>query len=100
MTSRKWSCRRDQSAVRVAGKGRARRPDGGRIVLAWDGGELTNAGSDGGIAQHRRARGARRGFLEQFEPFRADSVFEGGKPGGIASRPRQTIDQVSADRVD
>src|SRR5262249_22723325 len=65
-----------------------------------DGGELTDASGNGGIPKTRRARHARRDFLEQFEPFRADSVFEGGEPGGIAARPRQATDQARADRVD
>src|ERR1700730_14012585 len=64
-------------------------PNGGRRL---DGGELTDAGGNGGISQHHRARDARGDFLEQFEPFRTDGVFEGGEPGGIAARPRQAID--------
>ena len=107
-----WSCRHDQSTVRIAGKGRDRGLDGGGIVQAdctqldterrrrLDGGELTDASGNGGIPQNRRARHARRDFLEQFEPFRADSVFEGGEPGGIAARPRQATNQARANRVD
>src|SRR5262249_12778678 len=100
------------SAVRNVRKGRDRRLDGAGIVQTdraqlnpqrrrrLDGGELTDAGGNGGIPQHHRARDARCDFLEQFEPFRGDRVFERGEPGGIAARPRQAIDQASADWVD
>jgi hypothetical protein len=52
-----------------------------------------------GIAQDRRSRHARCDLLEQFQPFRADAVFEIDKSSGIAARPRQTIDEAGADRI-
>src|SRR5436305_359412 len=60
MVSRKWTCRYDQSAVPIAGKGCDGRLDGGRLVQTHcaqldperrrrlDGGELTDAGGNGG----------------------------------------------------
>ena len=72
-------------------------PEGRRRL---DGGELADTGGNGGISQHHRAGDAGRDFLEQFEPFRANGIFEGGEPGCIAARPRQAIYQAIADRVD
>ena len=62
-------------------------------------GELRNAGGDGGIAQHRRTLQPGRDLLEQFQPFSAHAIFEQGKSGGVASRPRQACDEAGADGI-
>src|SRR5262249_34397997 len=111
MVSPEWSCRHDQSAVRITGKSRDRCLNS-TCVLQIDctqldperrrrlnGGELTDAGGIGWITQNRSARDWRRDLLKQFEPFCADSIFEGGEAGSVAARPRQAVDQASADRV-
>ena len=51
------------------------------------------------IPKDRRARHARRDLLEQFQPFPAHAVFEQGKTGGVAARPRQAVDEAGADRI-
>src|SRR5262249_31352193 len=38
-------------------------------------------------------------MLEQFDPFRTQTVFEQHKAGGVAARPRQTIDEAGADWI-
>jgi hypothetical protein len=49
-----------------------------------DCGKLANSGSNSRITQNRRSRHAWRDLLEQFEPFRADGIFD-GPPHGRAS---------------
>ena len=39
-------------------------------------------------------------LLEQFQPFCAHAVFELGKSGSVAARPRQARDPACADWVD
>jgi len=51
------------------------------------------------VVGSRNPRHAGRDLLEQFQPFRADAVFEQDEPGGIAAWPRQAIDEASADRI-
>jgi hypothetical protein len=51
------------------------------------------------IAQDRRALHARRNFLEQLEPFRADAEFERRKSGGVAARASQARDQAGTNRI-
>jgi hypothetical protein len=41
----------------------------------------------------------RRDLLEQLQPFPARALFELGKSGGVASRPRQACDEASADGI-
>jgi hypothetical protein len=53
----------------------------------------------GGVPKDGCARHARCDLLEQFQPFSTDGVFELDKSGGVAARPRQTIDEAGADRV-
>ena len=53
----------------------------------------------GGIPKDRRSRHARRDLLEQFRPFRGQTVFELHEAGGIAARPRQAIDEAGADWI-
>jgi len=47
----------------------------------------------------RRSRHARRDLLEQFQPFSAQAVFENHEAGGVAARPRQTIDKAGSDWI-
>src|SRR5262249_49202182 len=54
----------------------------------------------GGIPQYRYPRHARRDLFEQLQPFPADAVFEQEETGGVAARPRQAFDKISADRID
>jgi hypothetical protein len=64
-----------------------------------DGCELRRSGGQRGVAKDPRTRHARRDLFEQFQPFRAEAVFEGGEPGCVPARPRQTIDKAGADRI-
>jgi hypothetical protein len=66
----------------------------GRLVLDY--GKLTDPGGCGGIPKDRCSRQARHYLLEQIEPFRAQTVFKLHKAGGVAARPRQTIDEAGA----
>ena len=52
-----------------------------------------------GIAKHRRSRHARRDLFEQLQPFPAHAVFELHETGDVAARPRQAVDEASADRI-
>ena len=54
----------------------------------------------GGIPKDRHARHARRDLFEQLQPFAADAVFEIHETGGVAARPRQTVDVAGADRIE
>ena len=58
--------------------------------------ELTDTGRYSGVPQHRNARHARRNLLKQFQPFRAQAVFEQGKTGSVAARSRQTVHEPGA----
>ena len=65
-----------------------------------DGAELSYPGSYSGISKDRYSRHVGRDLFEKFEPFRAHAVLEKDETGGIAARPRQTIHESSADRID
>src|SRR5262249_29284905 len=65
-----------------------------------DGTELPRPGDDGRIPKDRYSRHVWRNLLEKFEPFNAHAVFEQNETGRIAARPRQTIHEASADRID
>ena len=65
-----------------------------------DGTELPRPGSYGRIPKDRYSGHVWRDLLEKFEPFRAHAVLEQNETGGIAARPRQTIHEASADRID
>jgi hypothetical protein len=41
----------------------------------------------------------RRDLFKQFHPFSTHAVFEIREPGGIAARPRQTLDEARAHRI-
>jgi hypothetical protein len=60
---------------------------------------LADARRLGGVPKDRRSRDAGRDLFEQFHPFPAHAVFEIGETGGVASRPRQALDEASADRI-
>jgi hypothetical protein len=50
--------------------------------------------------QHRDACDIGRNLFEQFQPFRADRVFERGKAGGIPTGPRHPRDQAGTHWID
>ena len=52
-----------------------------------------------GIAKHGYPRHAGRDLSEQLQPFGADAVFEQHETGGVATRPRQAVDEAGADRI-
>ena len=64
-----------------------------------DNGPLSNP-SRARLAQDAHARHPWRDFLEQFEPFPTQDVFELDKAGRIAARPRQALNKAVADRID
>src|SRR5262245_31019781 len=63
-------------------------------------GQLTDSDGCEGIAKDSGPGYAGGNLLEQFQPFHAHAVFESGKAGGVATRPRQTCDQSGTDRID
>ena len=42
----------------------------------------------------------RRDLSEEFEPFRTQGVFELGKTGGVAARPRHALNYAQSNRID
>jgi hypothetical protein len=50
---------------------------------------------DGSIPQHRHPFYARRDLFEQFQPFRADAVFERRKSGDVAAWAREAVNKSS-----
>src|SRR6266436_3684086 len=65
-----------------------------------DDGELADPGGYCGIPKHRRARHAWCNLLEQFQPFRGQTVFELHEAGSVAAGLRQTIDDTGADWIE
>ena len=65
-----------------------------------DRGELTDARCYAGISQHRRARQAGRDFSGNFQPFRAQAIFEKSEARSVAARPRQASKEPGTDRID
>ena len=61
--------------------------------------ELADTGGDVGIPEDQRSRYARCDFLEKFQPFPAQTVFELDETGGVAAWPRHALDEAGADRV-
>src|SRR6478672_4349780 len=61
--------------------------------------ELTDAIGRGGVSKDYRSRDAGPYLFEYFQQFRADSIFVLGKTGGVAARPRQTIDKAGTNRI-
>ena len=56
-----------------------------------------------GVAAYRRTATRvtpGRDLLKQLQPFPAQAVFEIHEAGGVAARPRQTVDEAGADRID
>ena len=71
-----------------------------RLRRSLDGAELSDPGGIVGIAEHGRARHARRDLLEQFEPFRrSNSYSKMHEAGDVAARPGQALDEAGADRI-
>jgi hypothetical protein len=54
----------------------------------------------GSFPQYAYARDSRRDLFEHLKPFTAQAVFELSKAGGIAARPRQTLDKASTNRIE
>src|SRR6516165_12317933 len=103
----------DQAAVRRACEGRDVALDLAGIAYVdrahlhtdqWrhglDGAELTRPGGYGGLPKHGRSRHTGGNLFEQLQPFPAYAVLEQGEPGNIAARPRETVNEAAADRVD
>src|SRR5262249_17187453 len=61
--------------------------------------ELGSAGGRCGIPKRGHTGYGRCDLLEQFQPFRADAVFEIHEPGDVAARPRKRLDKARADRI-
>ena len=64
-----------------------------------DDAELGGAGGRGGISKDCHSRHAWGDLLEQLQPFPGQAVFENHEPGGVATRPRQAVDEAGTDRV-
>src|SRR5215472_14502266 len=64
-----------------------------------DDGKLANSGASGGVSNHRHPAHVRHDFLEQFEPFSAQAVFEESETGRITTRSRQAIDKTPTNWV-
>lgn len=62
-------------------------------------GELTDTGSYRGVAKDGYSRHVGCELFEKFEPFSAEIVFKCAKAGGVATRPSQTGNKTSADRI-
>src|SRR5262249_3485796 len=110
------SARNGQSAIRPLRKGREGPLDLSRILLLtahvdgphfdaqrWgdrlDRAKLTRPGSRREVAKHRRTPDAGSDLLEQFQPFRANTVLKVGEPGGVAARMRQVVNETATDRI-
>src|SRR5215471_1376958 len=109
MNQRQHAPRQDHAAVRGAREGRKSALDLAgiehvdRAQLNTEGrrhglerAPLTGPRGYGGIPNDGRPRDARRDLFEQFQPLRADTVFECGKTGDVAARPRQALDEPGA----
>ena len=57
------------------------------------------SGAYGGIPRDRRSRHAWRDLLEQFQPFTSHTELEIHEPSGIATWPRQAVDEAGSDRI-
>jgi len=106
------ACCQDQTAVWSARERRHGALDLGRAAQVdrthvhsdrrrrgLDDGELADPGGKGRIAQHRRARDTGRDLLEQFQPLRAQPVFELHEAGGVAARLGQALDEAGANWI-
>ena len=61
---------------------------------------MTRPGSNGGVPNDRYSRQVGRDLFKKFKPFRTQTVLEQNKAGSISARPRQTIDEACAHRID
>ena len=113
MNGRQRARRHDQAAIRYARKCRdvaldltgvahvdRSYLDPKRRRHGLDGAELANPDGYGGVPDDCYPLYSRRDLLEQLQPFPADAEFERDEPGGVAARPRQTINETGADRID
>src|SRR5262249_58491079 len=64
-----------------------------RLRHCLDCAELTDATRRGGIAKNGHTRYVRGNLFKQFEPFPAKAIFETRETGGIAPRPRKTLNE-------
>jgi hypothetical protein len=64
-----------------------------------DSAKLADPGGYGRIPKDRHSRHVGRDLFKQFQPFSAIAVFETREPGGVSARPRQAVDEASADRI-
>src|SRR5262245_11630493 len=53
-----------------------------------------------GLEQDAYRGHARSDILQQLEPFRAKAEIIAGESGDVAARPRETLDEATADRVE
>ena len=61
--------------------------------------ELGRAGGYVGVPKDRHSCHAGCDLLEQLQPFSADAVFEKHETGGVAARPRQTVDEPAGNWI-
>src|SRR6516165_997763 len=64
-----------------------------------DGVQLADPNSQGRLPKNSYSRHARSDLFEQFQPFRAHTVFKCDKPSGVAARTRHAGDKAGADRI-
>ncbi len=60
---------------------------------------MADPGRAGVIPEEGRARHSRRNLLEQLQPFPTYAVFKQRETGGVAARPRQTLDEPAPNWV-
>src|SRR5262249_20959694 len=61
--------------------------------------QLASPGGETRVAQDRDPCRSRCNLLEQFQPFPAEAIFVKAKAGGVAARPRQALNESTADRI-
>jgi hypothetical protein len=64
-----------------------------------DDGELTDASHNGGISKDRRSRHGWGDLFKEFQPFRAQVIFEHHEASGIAAWFGQASDKSGADWI-
>src|SRR4051812_20542399 len=113
MNGRQCASRHDQAAIRYACKCRyvafdvtgvahvdRSYLDPKRRRHGLDGAELANPNGYGGVPDDCYPLYSRHDLPEQLQPFPADAEFKRDEPGGVSTRPRQTINETGADRID
>jgi len=112
MHERQWAPRHDHAAIAGTREGRDAALDLRRVAhVDWahlhperrrrglDRAPLAGPGGYCGIPKDCRSLYTGRNLLEQLQPFRAQTVIEQYKAGGVAAWPRQTIDKAGADWI-